>query len=70
MRIQYDKQADAMYIYLREKGKIEKTVKVNENILVDIDKKGNIVGIEILGVSEQIPQKEFSKFSMEMPVYT
>jgi len=69
MKIQYDKQADAMYIYLKEKGKIEETVKVNENIFVDVDKKGNIIGIELLEISKQVPQKEINKISMEMPVF-
>ena len=68
MRIKYDKRADAMYIYIR-KGKIAKTVKVNSRLFVDVDKKNNLLGIEILGVSQQIPKKEIGKISTEMPVY-
>lgn len=68
MKIQYDKKADAMYIYLRE-GKIAKTIKINNRVFVDVDKKGNVIGIEMLDVSHQIPKKEIGKVYSEMPVY-
>jgi len=68
MRIQYDKLADAMYIYLR-KGKVSKTIKLNNRVFVDVDKKGNVIGIEMLDVSHQIPKKEIGKIYTEMPVY-
>jgi len=69
MRIKYDKMADAMYIYIR-KGKATKTIKVNSRLLVDVDRKKNLLGIEILGVSQQIPKKEIGRISTEMPVYS
>ncbi|MDI6591784.1 MAG: DUF2283 domain-containing protein [Patescibacteria group bacterium] len=68
MKIKYDKNADAMYIYLR-KGRIEKTIKVNNQLLIDVDKKGNVIGIEILDVFHQIPKKEIGKVYSEIPVY-
>ena len=68
MKIQYDKMADALYIYLRE-GKVAKTIKVNNRLFVDVDKKGNTIGIELLDISQQIPKKEIGKIYTEMPVY-
>lgn len=68
MKIQYDKSAEAMYIYLK-KEKVAKTIKINNRVFVDIDKKGNVIGIEMLGVSHQIPKKEIGKIYTEMPVY-
>ena len=68
MKITYDKKADALYIYLR-KGKVAKTKKVTSRLLVDIDKRGNVLGIEMLELSQQIPKKEIGKISTEMPVY-
>ena len=68
MKVTYDKIADAMYIYFR-KGKVAKTIKVKPNLLIDVDKKGGVLGIEILDVSHQIPKKEIGKISTEMPVY-
>jgi uncharacterized protein YuzE len=68
MKISYDKMADALYIYLR-KGKVAKTKKVTSRLLIDVDKRGNVLGIEMLDVSHQIPKKEIGVVSTEMPVY-
>ena len=56
MKVNYDKIADAMYIRLRE-GKIKGTVKVNDRLMVDVDAKGNTVGIELLDASMQLSDK-------------
>ena len=48
MTITYDKQADASYIYIK-KGSISYTKQINDWLMLDCDKKGDILGIEILG---------------------
>jgi len=53
MKIRYDKKVDAMYISLAE-GKYDATRKISDVILVDEDKKGKVLGIEILDASENI----------------
>ena len=60
MKITYDPDADAMYIRLKE-GKVNKTKEVDKNTILDYDKDGNVIGIEILFVKERMPQllKEF-----------
>ncbi|MBI4692066.1 MAG: DUF2283 domain-containing protein [Candidatus Terrybacteria bacterium] len=68
MKIQYDKLADAMYVYLK-KGKIFKTIKMKDRLIVDVDRAGKIIGLEILGISSQIPKKEIGMIQMEMPVF-
>lgn len=68
MKIQYDKLADAMYICFK-KAKINKTIKMKGRLLVDIDKKGKIIGLEILGVSSQMPKNQIGKIQMDMPVF-
>jgi len=52
MKVTYDKIADASYMTLR-KGKVAKTVEINRDVIADLDKKGNVLGIEILGVLER-----------------
>ncbi|KKU57515.1 MAG: hypothetical protein UX81_C0034G0001 [Parcubacteria group bacterium GW2011_GWA2_47_12] len=56
MKVNYDKVADAMYIRLRE-GKIKGTVKVNDRLMIDVDTKGNTVGVELLDASMQLSDK-------------
>ncbi|MDD5050218.1 MAG: DUF2283 domain-containing protein [Candidatus Pacebacteria bacterium] len=60
MKITYDKLADAMYIYFR-KGKIKKTVEMNRNFIADMDTKGNVLGLEILNASSQLPKNQIAK---------
>jgi uncharacterized protein YuzE len=61
MKITYDKSADAMYIYLNPKRKIAKTMPLSESLLLDVDKKGNAVGLEILFVSSGKDVKNLNK---------
>jgi len=68
MKITYDKKADAMYIYVRE-TKVTKTVPVNENIIVDLDRMGNLIGIEILAASRQVSKKSMNNFELNSLVF-
>lgn len=52
MKVNYDIMADAVYINV-SKAKVAKTVKTEERFLVDVDARGNVVGIEILDASNQ-----------------
>jgi uncharacterized protein YuzE len=52
MKINYDKTADAIYFSVT-KSKIQTTKKIADRMIIDIDKKGNIIGIELLEASSQ-----------------
>ncbi len=52
MRIQYSPDVDALYIYLRDADIVESD-EISKDIIADYDKDGNVVGIEILWVSEK-----------------
>lgn len=47
MKVTYDEQADAMYIYFSELP-VASTKKVGEGVFVDLDGNGVIRGLEIL----------------------
>ena len=57
MQISYDRLADAMYIRLAE-GKVARTQVVNEDTLLNIGESGEVVGIELLGVSDWVQDPE------------
>lgn len=63
MKISYDKEADALNIVLKT-GPVDKTVEVSSEIFLDLDKKGNPLYLEILGVSEKIGKKNFGKITI------
>ena len=56
MHIKLDTRADALYIKLT-KGKVYKTVATSDTFIIDADKKGNIIGIEVLNYSKTVPEK-------------
>ena len=56
--VEYDPQADALYIQFRE-GEVEETLEVGKNIFVDVDKEGAPLGIEILFVSRQLAPEDW-----------
>ena len=58
MRIEYDREADALYIYFCEAGKkVAETVTIKPGVHVDFDSEGNIIGLEVLSVSKVIDRK-------------
>ena len=53
MKIDYDKEVDALYIqFLNEKA--SETEEVEPGIIVDFTKDGRVLGIEILNVSKRL----------------
>ena len=61
MRIEFDKEADAAYIYFKEigNGEVVETITLNDSVNVDLDKEGKVLGIEILDASEHLPSSAF-----------
>ena len=55
MKIDYDPDADAMNIDLK-KGDVAKTIELDENVIIDLDKSGEILTIEVLFVKERNPE--------------
>lgn len=67
MKIQYDKRADALYIYLGT-GRIKKTLRAGKNILVDIGDKDRVLGVEFYKISRSVPEKQLQYIAVELPV--
>ena len=64
MEITYDKDADAMYIKFRE-GEFGSNKVIDRETIIDLDKRGNLLGIEILSVSKRIPLSSLSEISFK-----
>lgn len=52
MKIKYDKEVDALVIRLSDE-KIMESDELKEGIILDFDKNGNVVKIEILDASKK-----------------
>ena len=57
MKITFDKEADAVYIWFST-GEFASNKKIDDDTIIDLDKDGNILGIELLSVSKRI-SKDF-----------
>lgn len=68
VKVEYDSKADAMYIWLR-KTRYEISEELAENVIIDLNKSGRIIGIEILDVSKNLGKDLVTKIlKTEKPV--
>lgn len=68
MKIEYDKEADALYIQIRE-ASVDNNIDIEEGVTVDLDEKKHIVGIEILDASKKLSLKDLVNITIEnLPV--
>ena len=66
MRVKVDIDSDALYFRLIE-DEIEESEEVSPGIIIDYNKDGMAVGIEILGIKDRIPLEELSHLKVELP---
>lgn len=64
MKIEYDREVDALYIRIQEK-EISKTKEVAEGINLDMNEEGKIIGLEIIGATERYALKDILNISTE-----
>lgn len=57
MKVTFDKDADAVYIYFKEilDGDVANTISLNDNVNIDFDESGKTLGIEILDATKNLP---------------
>ena len=68
MKIEYDHDADALYIQFRSVS-VEDNVDVEEGVTVDLGEDGHIAGIEILSARQRLGVKAIANITIEnLPV--
>lgn len=65
MHIDYDPQADALYIRLRE-GEIDDTQQMSKYIYVDVDSAGVPLGLEILFASRVLGSQDVTSVTLNI----
>jgi uncharacterized protein YuzE len=58
MKVGYDLQADALYITLKEQAEVARTIQVDPGTLVDLDSRGNLIGVEVIRPARPWPLDE------------
>jgi uncharacterized protein YuzE len=55
MRTSYDPEVDAMFIWFGPEGvKSVETEEVAPGVMLDFDENGQVIGVEVLGVSQRM----------------
>lgn len=54
MHVEYNSESDAIYVTFREPDGAVETEFIDEARYVDYDAAGNVVGVELLGVSQGV----------------
>ncbi len=64
MKVRFDEANDAVYFRLDE-SKIIESEEIQKGLILDFNSKGQVVGVEILGVTKRVPAKELKKLQFE-----
>ncbi len=64
MKIEYDSEVDAIYIYLQQK-EVAKTIELSDSVKVDLDEKGNLIGLEVLDATQRYSLADIFNISTE-----
>jgi len=64
MKVRYDKEVDAMYVYAEE-GQSAYSEEIGEGIIIDVSKEGKIIGMEILDASEKFSPSSFKRMILK-----
>jgi len=68
MKIEYSREADALYVTFKE-DYVAKSKEIEEGVILDFDEKGSLIGIEILDVSVRCNLSDIVNINIEnLPV--
>jgi len=64
MKIEYDRDVDALYIRLQEKN-VAQTIEIKEGLNIDFDDQGKLIGLEVLDATESYGLTDIFNISTE-----
>ena len=65
MIVDYDKEADALYVRFSDK-KYQESKEVSNGVILDLDRDNHLIGIEIINASKVLPKEALTKFTVEL----
>ncbi len=64
MRIEYDREADALYIQLRQ-ARVDDNIDIEEGVTVDLDEQRHVIGLEVLDASKKLSMEDIVNITIE-----
>ena len=65
MRVRMDEGADALYIRFEESPIVE-SEEVSPGVILDFDRNGRVVGLEMLNVRQRLPGADLKRGEVEV----
>jgi len=66
MKLSYDQEADAIYLKLDENIEVHESEEIKDGIILDYDKDGNVVGIELLGAKGRVRPEQLKQVLVDL----
>jgi uncharacterized protein YuzE len=64
MRIEFDQEADALYVQIHE-AYVAHIKEIEEGVIIDFDENGKVIGMEILDITKRFPLKDLVNLNIE-----
>lgn len=64
MKIEFNKKANALYVYFKEKY-VSTSKEIEDGIILDFDEQNQIIGIEILDASERFGKSDIANINID-----
>lgn len=65
MRVRFDARADALHVRLGDSNVVE-SEELRPGLIVDLDERGEVVGLEILGVTQCGPAADLKHMDFKV----
>ncbi len=65
MKVRFDEEADALYVRLGD-SRIVDSEELRPGLIVDLDERGEVVGMEILGVAKHVAISDLKHMDFEI----
>lgn len=64
MKIEYSKDADAIYVYFKQDF-VARSKEIEDGVVIDFDEKGQFIGVEVLDVSQRFSLSDIVNVNIE-----
>ena len=65
MKVLFDQKSDALYFRLDD-SKIVESEEVKPGVILDFNKKNQVVGVELLNIAKRVPKASFKEMKFEV----
>ena len=64
MKVSYDQRTDTLSVILKEKTKVAESDEDKPGVILDYDKDGNLISLEILDASKRVSETRKVEFQL------